>query len=159
MGAIEAKVYKGNIALAAKRGVFVYFYFTTFTLFSFLHLLPIIPPSFGISPFFLSFLSTHAHTHAISPGFLFPRAEYPSLIMPRLLVERNHIFVDVYELERQRSAGFWAYSLTILKGTYLFLLLSLSWCIWVSGYGHGILSHGQTFGTIYNHFFFFISIF
>lgn len=101
MGATEAKVYKGNIALAAKRGVFVYFTFTTFTLF-FSYSFTIHHTSFIWNIlFFLSFL----FTHTISPRFLF-RAEYPGPIMLGFFVEDDYIFVDVIEVGGRRSAGF-----------------------------------------------------
>lgn len=95
MGAIEAKVYKGNTALAAKRGVFVYstFTLTTFTLF--LHLLVHhtiiwnIPP-----PFFYIYLFFCTLYHL---GFILRATNLDQMIL-EFLIEGSCIYTDIFEV-------------------------------------------------------------
>ncbi|UKZ85430.1 uncharacterized protein TrAFT101_001293 [Trichoderma asperellum] len=139
MGAIEAKVYKGNTALAAKRGVFVYstFYFTTFTLF--LHLLVHHTFIWNIPPFFISFF-----LHTISLGFHF-RAKYLDQIMLGFLIDgvaSLPIFSRLRkatqrERERERERGREQHGLSFLS--FFFFLVYMSLWIWISGHGQRLV--------------------
>ncbi|PTB45870.1 hypothetical protein M441DRAFT_326905 [Trichoderma asperellum CBS 433.97] len=144
MGAIEAKVYKGNTALAAKRGVFVYstFYFTTFTLF--LHLLVHHTFIWNIPPFFISFF-----LHTISLGFHF-RAKYLDQIMLGFLIDgvaSLPIFSRLRkatqrerERERERQRATWAFFPKFFLFPRVYESLDMDIGAW------------STFGTIYNYF-------
>lgn len=122
MGAIEAKVYKGNIALAAKKGRFCLLYSIL------LHLLFF--SSFTCPSYLLhleyQFLLLSFHT--LSLGFLFLGEISGSDYAGTSRWEKLHLCRCFRGWGGRRSAGFWAYSLSTMKGissSYVFLFYPL----------------------------------